>query len=123
MGWWDVTLPKLKPRKGASDLHPLYNPPSSGTKMPRVEPTLDATTARGADSTRKQMWEHASLLLDSSGVIDIINKAVKRLDNNTYIWSDCYPDDFEKICKALKVLGYHTTKTYENKKHRLEIRW
>lgn len=78
---------------------------------------------KGADSTRTRMFRDASLLIDSTGVRKQIDKAAKRLDNSTVIWSDWYPEDFERICKALRLLGFNTKKNYSNKNYKLDIRW
>lgn len=101
----------------------------SGSKMPRIEPTLTGAAAmrpylpKTASNTRSNMKAQASLLLDQTGVRAKLDRVAGYLENKTILYEDDYDESLSKIEKALNILGYIVEKKYSDKKYHLEVMW
>lgn len=87
----------------------------SGSKMPRIEPTLGAAAMRpmplkDASNSRKRTKEHAAIYVAKVGAYEYIEKAESRFKNNCIINTETY-GEANKLKTALKILGYEAKTT------------
>lgn len=101
----------------------------SGSKMPRIEPTLTGAAAmrpylpKTASNTRSNMQTQASLLLDRTGIREKLDRIAGELGSVAILYESDYEEDISKIERALSILGYIVEKKYSNREYRLEVRW
>ncbi|QKN85301.1 hypothetical protein KNV08_gp059 [Vibrio phage Quinn] len=118
MGWLDISLANFfakdkedKRVRGAADMIP-----GSGSKMPRVEPTLTGAAAmrpvpiKDAAYSRRCMKASAAIYVEEVGARESIEKAEARFKNNTIINTETYCEA-NKLKTALKILGYEAKTT------------
>lgn len=94
---------------------------------PRLEPTLGAMQLRpvepkGASQARSRMFQHASLLLEETGINMLIEIEVEKLNSRISIRKSDY-EKYDKILTAAKLLGYKVTTVYSNKDYVADISW
>ncbi|QKN84915.1 hypothetical protein AG74_56 [Vibrio phage AG74] len=101
----------------------------SGSKMPRVEPTLTGAAAmrpvpiKDAAYSRRCMKASAAIYVEEVGARESIEKAEARFKNNTIINTETYCEA-NKLKTALKILGYEAkTTVYRESGNEVHVSW
>ncbi|QKN85108.1 hypothetical protein KNV09_gp058 [Vibrio phage Athena] len=100
----------------------------SGSKMPRVEPTLTGAAAmrpvpiKDAAYSRRCMKASAAIYVEEVGAREKIAEAESKFKNSVII----YKEDYSQACRlktALRVLGYEAKTTISRSKNEVHVSW